>query len=307
VVAPARRTVSASMSCLHSSVARRHFAAFCFSPRTQRATSAARRSLSPPKAPAASSEGRDSSAAAAATCSASLRGTSSARQSRVMADLRRSVHRGTSNAQSNSLLAAAMRGAGGPFFDGHVGKRRVTSMAGQSAGTVKTKEQLLEDARKEREARQQAKRRDTAALRIQSVWRGRRDRRAVRAALRKLHAETDRCVLVTSLEQTRRHVHQRRVYHARTEPLVSGADAHRPGGWWVDSASQGGGSGGVTSCVAPPARLRGLRVTVGRARCSTCCASVQRAGRRYVRGPQDASSFLQWALLIRVCPLPCAP
>ena len=87
-----------------------------------------------------------------------------------------------------------MRGAGGPFFDGHVGKRRVTSMAGQSAGTVKTKEQLLEDARKEREARQHAKRRDIAALRIQSVWRGRRDRRAVRAALRKLHAETDRCV-----------------------------------------------------------------------------------------------------------------
>ena len=72
-----------------------------------------------------------------------------------------------------------------PFFDGHAGKRKMVSMAGQSAGAVKSREQLLEEARREREARQQAKKREGAAIKLQSAWRGHTCRKALRASLRK--------------------------------------------------------------------------------------------------------------------------
>lgn len=72
-----------------------------------------------------------------------------------------------------------------PFFDGHAGKRRAVSMAGQSAGAVKSREQLLEEARREREARQHAKKRESAAVRLQSAWRGHRCRLALQSLRRK--------------------------------------------------------------------------------------------------------------------------
>jgi hypothetical protein len=69
------------------------------------------------------------------------------------------------------------------FLDaaGSGGKRKV-----DLRGTTlhKSREELLEDARREREARQRLKERNTAALRLQAAWRGGRGRLALRGALR---------------------------------------------------------------------------------------------------------------------------
>ena len=69
------------------------------------------------------------------------------------------------------------------FFPGDGGKRKI-DLRGRSAETSKSREALLEEARREREARSAAKRRGTAALRLQAAWRGGRARAQLRGVER---------------------------------------------------------------------------------------------------------------------------
>lgn len=59
--------------------------------------------------------------------------------------------------------------------------KRKVALGGRSV--TRSREELLEDARREREARLQHKERTGGALRVQAAWRGARSRAALRAAV----------------------------------------------------------------------------------------------------------------------------
>lgn len=73
-----------------------------------------------------------------------------------------------------------MRGPG-TFFNGPATKRKVDL---RGAAAEKTRDQLLAEARKEREERAAGRRANAAALRVQACWRGARSRARERDAAR---------------------------------------------------------------------------------------------------------------------------